>query len=49
MKVNPEYAQLASDKYARRIVQEQINLDKVSKIAAGQLTHEYLTGEQPFC
>jgi hypothetical protein len=44
MKVNPEYAQLASDKYARRIVQEQINLDKVSKIAAGQLTHEYLTG-----
>ena len=47
MKVNPEYAQLASDKYARRIVQEQINLDKVSKIAAGQLTHEYLTGEQP--
>lgn len=47
LNVNPEYAQLASDKYARRIVQEQINLDKVSQIAAGQIAHEYLDSEQP--
>jgi hypothetical protein len=46
LQVNPQYAEIASDKYARRIVQEQINLDKVSQIAVSQLVSEHGDKEQ---
>lgn len=37
MGVAPEYSQIAANKYARRILQEQINLDKVCNIAAQEV------------
>jgi hypothetical protein len=44
--VNPEYARLASEKYSRRIVQEQINLDKVCQIAASQIDNDYSNDQE---
>ena len=41
IQVDSEYARLASEKYSRRIVREQINLDKVCRIAASQISSEY--------
>lgn len=37
MNVDPEYSRIASDKYGQRIIQEQINLDKVCNIAAQEV------------
>ena len=37
MNVPPEYAQKAGNKFAEKIIREQINLDKVSAIAANEL------------
>ena len=42
MNVPPEYAQKAGDKFAKKIIREQINLDKVSAIAANELKKEEL-------
>ena len=40
MNVPPEYAQRAGNKFAEKIIREQINLDKVSIIAANELKKE---------
>ena len=40
MKVPPEYALRAGNKFAEKIIREQINLDKVSVIAANELKTE---------
>ena len=37
MKVDPEYAQIAVSKYGQKILREQVNLDKISAIAANEL------------
>lgn len=37
MEVSPEYARVASEKYSRKIIQEQINVDDISKIALNEL------------
>lgn len=37
IEVSPEYAQVASDKYSRRIIQEQLNVDEISQIALAEL------------
>lgn len=37
MKVDPEYAQIAVSKYGQKILREQVNLDKISAIAADEL------------
>ena len=37
IKVNPEYALKAGHKYAEKIIQEQLNLDQISAIAANEL------------
>ena len=42
MNVPPEYAQKAGDKFAKKIIREQINLDKVSAITANELKKEEL-------
>ncbi len=39
-KVNPEYAWRAGNKFAEKIIREQVNLDKVSVIAANELKKE---------
>ena len=40
MKVPPEYALRAGNKFAEKIIREQINLDKTSAIAANELKNE---------
>ena len=40
MKVPPEYARRAENKFAEKIIREQINLDKTSAIAANELKKE---------
>ena len=40
MKVSPEYVQKAGNKFAEKIIREQINVDKVSAIAAYELKKE---------
>ncbi|MFH7245496.1 MAG: DUF2806 domain-containing protein [Spirulina sp.] len=37
MDVHPEYSRIATEKYGKRILQEQINLDKVCNIAAQEV------------
>ena len=37
MKVDPEYARIAVNKYGEKILREQVNLDKISAIAANEL------------
>ena len=37
MKVDPEYARVAVKKFGQRVIREQVNLDMVSAIAAGEL------------
>ena len=37
MKVDPEYARIAVNKYGQKILREQVNLDKISAIAADEL------------
>lgn len=38
MSVDPQYARIAADKYGQRIIQEQINLDKICEIAAQEIS-----------
>ncbi|CED57347.1 putative transcriptional regulator [Aliivibrio wodanis] len=40
LEVSPEYARVASEKYSRKIIQEQINVDDISKIALSELESE---------
>lgn len=40
MKVPPEYARRAVNKFAEKIIREQINLDKIAAIAANELKKE---------
>ena len=40
MKVDPEYARIAVSKYGKKILREQVNLDKISAIAANELKNE---------
>ena len=40
MKVDPEYAQRAVKKYGEKIIREQVNLDKISALAANELKKE---------
>ena len=40
IKVDPEYAQRAGNIYAKKIIREQVNLDKISAIAANELKKE---------
>ena len=44
MKVPPEYARRAENKFAEKIIREQINLDKTSAIAANELKTEEFHG-----
>ena len=37
MRVDPEYARIAVNKYGQKILREQVNLDKISAIAADEL------------
>lgn len=37
LKVNPEYVHKAGNKFAQKIIREQLNLDKISAIAANEL------------
>ena len=37
MKVDPKYARIAVNKYGQKILREQVNLDKISAIAADEL------------
>ena len=48
MKVPPEYARRAENKFAEKIIREQINLDKTAAIAANELKKEkfYSSREQ---
>ncbi len=39
--VSPEYAHIASDKYAQRIIREQINKDRVCQVAAEKLKQDF--------
>ena len=43
IKVPPEYARRAENKFAEKIIQEQVNLDKISVIAANVLKQEEST------
>ena len=50
MQTNPEYAKVAVDKFAQKILRERINLDKISQVAAHELKLEYVattTEDQP--
>lgn len=38
MSVDPQYARIAADKYSRRVIQEQINLDKICEVAAQEIS-----------
>lgn len=40
MNVDPEFARVAVKKYGQKIVREQVNLDRVSEIAAAQIQSE---------
>ena len=40
MKVDPEYARRAGHKFTEKIIGEQLNLDKISAIAANELKNE---------
>ncbi len=40
IKVDPEYARIAVSKYGKKILREQVNLDKISAIAANELTED---------
>ena len=40
IQVNPEYALKAGHKFAEKIIREQLNLDKISAIAANELKNE---------
>ena len=42
VKVDPEYALKAGHKYAEKIIREQLNLDKISAIAANELKNTEL-------
>ena len=42
MKVDPEYAQIAVNKYGQKILREQVNLDNISAIAANELREDEL-------
>ncbi|ELI9684410.1 hypothetical protein A9D46_06800 [Photobacterium damselae subsp. damselae] len=37
IEVSPEYVQVASEKYCRKIIQEQLNVDDISQIALAEL------------
>lgn len=44
--VDPAFAELAAQKYAKRIVREQVNIEKISKVAIAELQSDkdYLNG-----
>lgn len=42
MNVDPEFARIAAKKYGQKIVREQVNLDRVSEVAAHQLQNDSL-------
>jgi Protein of unknown function (DUF2806) len=45
MDVDPEFARVAVKKYGQKIVREQVNLDKVSEIAAHQIHQDAIHAE----
>lgn len=45
MDVDPEFARVAVKKYGQKIVREQVNLDKVSEIAANQIHQDTIHAE----
>ena len=45
MNVDPEFARVAVKKYGQKIVREQVNLDKVSEIAAHQIHQDAIHSE----
>lgn len=45
MDVDPEFARVAVKKYGQKIVREQVNLDKVSEIAAHQIHQDIIRAE----
>lgn len=44
MRVDPEYARIAVNKYGQKILREQVNLDKISAIAANELKADISNG-----
>jgi hypothetical protein len=38
MNVDPQYARIAADKYSQRVIQEQLNLDKICEVAAQEIS-----------
>lgn len=44
IKVDPEYARIAANKYGDKIIREQISLDKISAIAANEVKKEQSGG-----
>jgi len=47
MDVPAEYAEIAVDKHAKKILREQINTDKTVAIAIKQLEHRHIEHDQP--
>ncbi|MBN3989266.1 MAG: DUF2806 domain-containing protein [Nostoc sp. NMS2] len=47
MDVDPEFARVAVKKYGQKIIREQVNLNKISEIAAGQIQQEALLKLKP--
>lgn len=45
MDVDPEYAKLASDKYAQRIVRERLNVDKTVAVAIAEIANNPPSGK----
>jgi hypothetical protein len=47
MSVNPAYVKVASEKFSRQIVREQINLDEIVKIASDDIKNNAISSELP--
>ncbi len=47
MRVDPEYARRAADKFGQRIISEQINLDTICEKATEQLGNDYIPENKP--
>lgn len=47
MDVEPEFARVAVKKYGQKIIREQVNLDKISEIAARQIQQEAILKLKP--
>lgn len=46
MSVNPAYVQVASEKFSRKIVREQLNLDDIVRIASDDIKNKATSSEQ---